>query len=199
MQATRGKAFPGRHISATVGGVPPPTMIPVSVAPQGRVLIADDDERLLHIMRLFLESQGYAVETAANGEEAIAAALRETPALVILDIMMPGIDGLAACRHLRRQEATRHLPILIYSAMTTAEPQGASAGADEIIAKPFNLPFLARAVHDHIDRVWGEGTADRIRRPQQDVAPFPAGSAKQAPAQQTADGLTFEVAPRLAG
>lgn len=114
------------------------------------VLVADDDSRLLRIMRLFLETQGYAVETAADGEEAIALVRRVVPSLVILDVMMPGIDGLTACRFLKSDPATAHIPVLIYSAMTTAKREAPAAGADGVITKPFSLPSLGAAIRSFL-------------------------------------------------
>jgi len=103
-------------------------------------LIADDDPDILLLISLTLERDGYEVVTAANGLAAFQSALDRVPHLVVLDLMMPGIDGCEVTRRLREEEATRNVPILILTAFAE-ESQTANAlaaGADAYMRKPFS-------------------------------------------------------------
>ncbi len=111
-----------------------------------RVLIADDDRRLILLVRTFLAAEGYEVETAADGLAAVEKATADPPDLVILDIMMPGIDGLQACRQIRANASTADIPILIFSALREEGEAARLAGADAMLKKPFSLPTLAETV-----------------------------------------------------
>jgi CheY-like chemotaxis protein len=102
-------------------------------------LIADDDADILMLISLTLEGDGYEVVTAKNGIAALESASDRVPHLVVLDLMMPGIDGCEVTRRLRSQEATRDVPIMIVTAFAE-ESQAAkalAAGADAYLRKPF--------------------------------------------------------------
>jgi CheY-like chemotaxis protein len=102
-------------------------------------LIADDDADILMLISLTLERDGYEVVTAKNGLAALQSASDRVPHLVVLDLMMPGIDGCEVTRRLRAQEATREVPIMIVTAFAE-ESQAAkalAAGADAYLRKPF--------------------------------------------------------------
>ena len=102
-------------------------------------LIADDDADILMLISLTLERDGYEVVTAKNGLAALQSASDRVPHLVVLDLMMPGIDGCEVTRRLRAQEATRDVPIMIVTAFAE-ESQAAkalAAGADAYLRKPF--------------------------------------------------------------
>jgi DNA-binding response OmpR family regulator len=122
-------------------------MAPIQPAPP-RVLLVDDDARLLHIVSLYLESQGFEVLTAATGEAAVVLLEGRLPDLVILDIVLPGLDGLDICRRLRALRGGHHLPILVITALTDSDDveKAMAAGADRVITKPFNLTGLGAAV-----------------------------------------------------
>ena len=113
-----------------------------------RVLLVDDDARLVHIVSLYLESPGFDVVAAATGEAAIAVIEDRLPDLIVVDIMLPGVDGLKVCRRLRELPGGRHLPILVITALTEGDDvqQAMAAGADRVITKPFNLTRLGAAV-----------------------------------------------------
>lgn len=103
-------------------------------------LIADDDPDILLLISFTLERDGYEVVTAANGLAALQSALDRVPHLVVLDLMMPGVDGCEVTRRLRADEATRKVPILILTAFAE-ESQAANAlaaGADAYMRKPFS-------------------------------------------------------------
>jgi DNA-binding response OmpR family regulator len=122
-------------------------MAPIQPAPP-RVLLVDDDARLVHIVSLYLESQGFEVLTAATGEAAVVLLEGRLPDLVILDIVLPGLDGLNVCRRLRALHGGRHLPILVITALTDRDDveKAMAVGADRVITKPFNLTGLGAAV-----------------------------------------------------
>ena len=108
------------------------------------ILIAEDEADIRNILRLYLESEGYRVVEAADGEQALEAAREQPPDLAILDVMMPKLDGLAVTRALRQRS---DIPILILSAKSQDNDKilGLNLGADDYIAKPFNaLEVVAR-------------------------------------------------------
>src|SRR6516165_3644613 len=110
------------------------------------VLVVDDDPPILRMLERTLTAEGYAVETAADGGSALAAVERSVPDLLVLDVAMPGLDGLAVCRRLRR--AGLALPILLLTARDAVPDRvaGLDAGADDYLVKPFaSEELLARA------------------------------------------------------
>lgn len=109
-----------------------------------RILVADDMPDNLVLLRAILEPEGYALETARSGEEALRFAQHETPDLVLLDVLMPGQDGFAVCRALRNRLQTRFVPVILVTALNEIEDRirGLEAGADDFIAKPFSDELL---------------------------------------------------------
>ncbi len=94
----------------------------------------------------YLDLEGYEMDTVADGEAAVETAAANPPDLIILDIMMPGIDGIEACRRIRANAATSQTPVLMFSALSEEAEAARDAGADGLLPKPFNLPTLAEAV-----------------------------------------------------
>jgi DNA-binding response OmpR family regulator len=113
-----------------------------------RVLVVDDDPRLLHIVAMYLGIEGYDVAVAADGEAGLVEIEKQTPDLIILDIMMPGIDGIEACRRIRADPATAEVPILMFSALSGDDDveRARQVGANHLITKPFNLVGLGSVV-----------------------------------------------------
>ncbi|MEA5042801.1 MAG: response regulator transcription factor [Oscillibacter ruminantium] len=110
----------------------------------GLILIAEDDEDIRAMLRLYLESEGFAVTEAENGTAALLQAREQRPDLILLDIMMPELDGFSVIKALRSES---NIPILILSARTQDHDKilGLNLGADDYIAKPFNpLEIVAR-------------------------------------------------------
>ena len=105
------------------------------------ILIAEDEADIRNILRLYLESENYEVLEAADGESAVAAVRNGSPDLVILDIMMPKLDGFAVVRAIRQQS---DIPVLILSARNQDNDKilGLNLGADDYIAKPFTAKEL---------------------------------------------------------
>jgi DNA-binding response OmpR family regulator len=119
------------------------------------VLIADDDPDILMLISLTLERDGYEVVSAKDGLSAYEAARERVPHLVVLDLMMPGIDGCEVTRRLRAEETTKDVPIVIVTALTD-ESQAAlalAAGADVYLRKPFSpKELLARTASLLLER-----------------------------------------------
>jgi DNA-binding response OmpR family regulator len=119
-----------------------------------KILIVDDDPLLLQLVEHILERDGCKTITAMDGEEALKKVETEKPDLVILDVMIPGIDGLDVCRRLRSQPGTANLPIVMVSARSKVSDRlaGLGAGADEYIAKPFDVGNLTDCIAALLDR-----------------------------------------------
>jgi DNA-binding response OmpR family regulator len=113
------------------------------------VLVADDDPIILGLVVYRLENSGYRVITAADGEEALQLALAERPALAVVDVMMPKLDGYELTRRLRSHEDTRDMPIILLTARVQEADvdQGFEAGADDYLRKPFSPQELRSRVH----------------------------------------------------
>jgi len=115
---------------------------------RGRVLVVDDDPRLLHIVAMYLGIEGYEVATAENGEDGLSEIESTRPDLVVLDIMMPGMDGIEACRRIRTNPETAEVPVVMFSALSSDDDveRARLAGANHLITKPFNLVGLGSVV-----------------------------------------------------
>ena len=113
-----------------------------------RVLIADDNTANLRILKMRLAADGYEVVTAADGEEALVVARDSTPDLILLDIMMPKVDGIEVCRRLKGAQGGSFTPIILVTAMTDAKDvvAGLEAGADEYLTKPVDHAALSARV-----------------------------------------------------
>lgn len=112
-----------------------------------KILVVDDEAILLETIAYNLEQAGYRVVTAADGNSTLEAARKESPDLIILDIMLPGIDGLEVCRQLRREHSTATTPIMMLTAKSEEIDKvvGLEVGADDYMTKPFGRrELLAR-------------------------------------------------------
>ena len=112
-----------------------------------RILVVEDEPILLETLAYNLNKQGYQVLTAADGYQAIALARKERPALLVLDLMLPGVDGLTVCRAMRRQGPNTDTPVLMITARGEEADTvlGLETGADDYLAKPFGVrEFMAR-------------------------------------------------------
>ena len=112
----------------------------------GRVLVVDDVEGNVRLAAAVLEPEGYAVSSAASGRDALAQITRSQPDLILLDVMMPDLDGFETCRRLKSSSATRLIPVVLVTALRDSRDRvrGIEAGADDFISKPFN-PHELRA------------------------------------------------------
>ena len=127
---------------------------------QRSVLIVDDEPTIVEVVARYLERAGYRTQTAANGEQALEAAARERPDLVVLDLMMPGIDGLRVMRRLRDQ-ASEPVGVILLTARGEESDRvtGLRLGADDYVVKPFSpVELVARvdAVLRRVDKPGGD-------------------------------------------
>lgn len=129
--------------------------LPVDAAAPGRtiepvndgrpILVVDDDEKIVHLVRTYLERDGHRVTTAHDGRSALASMALDPPALVVLDLMLPEVDGLDVLRAVRRRDST---PVVVLSARGTARDriEGLEEGADDYVPKPFSPAELTLRV-----------------------------------------------------
>ncbi len=111
-----------------------------SVRDQGRVLVIEDEKNIAELVRYNLEREGFQVVVAQNGEEGLRLVEQHHPDLVLLDLLLPRLDGLEVCRRLRQNDATRLLPIIILTAKASEADKvsGLELGADDYVTKPFS-------------------------------------------------------------
>ena len=124
--------------------------------PKENILIVDDEEDVLELVRYNLEKEGYIVQTAACGEDALKKASARLPDLIVLDLMLPGIDGLTICRKLKTEGKTQNIPVIMLTAKSEESDvvTGLEIGADDYITKPFSpkvlIARIRRVLHRNI-------------------------------------------------
>jgi two-component system alkaline phosphatase synthesis response regulator PhoP len=126
-----------------------------------KVLVVDDDVKTVELVKLYLNRDGYRVLTAYDGNTALQMARESRPDLIVLDLMLPGINGLDVCRILRKES---DVPIIMLTAMTTDDDRltGLNLGADDYVTKPFSPRELAARVRAVLRRLPGERGPDKI-------------------------------------
>ena len=102
-----------------------------------KVLVVDDEWEIRDVLSNFLTEKGYEVILASNGEEAIELAEKENPHVILLDVKMPGIDGIETCRRFKEGEKTRYIPVIMITAFLDREIEAYLEGADDFVVKPF--------------------------------------------------------------
>ena len=128
----------------------------------GTILVVEDNPDILELLAYNLEAQDYHVIRAMTGENALVQAVRTNPDLIILDVMLPRINGLDVCRKLKQQEATRAIPIILLTAKSedTDIISGLELGADDYITKPFSTKVLVARVRAVLRRSSEETTPE---------------------------------------
>jgi two-component system alkaline phosphatase synthesis response regulator PhoP len=119
-----------------------------------QILVVDDEEDILELMRYNLTKEGYQVSCATSGEQALARASEETPDLIVLDLMLPGMDGLDVCRQLKTTANTRDVPIVMLTAKSEEADivTGLELGADDYVTKPFSPRVLLARIRSVLRR-----------------------------------------------
>ena len=119
---------------------------------QKKILVVDDEVDLVETIRFPLEAEGFNVLVAYNGEDALNQARTETPDLILLDIMLPKLDGYKVCRLLKFDERYRNIPIIMLTARAQEKDKiiGLETGADEYITKPFDMDELLEKVKAYL-------------------------------------------------
>lgn len=114
-----------------------------------KILVVDDDASVLSVVKKYLTGNGFAAVLTDNGSEALLLMRESQPDLVLLDVEMPGLDGFAVCRVLKRETAARQIPVIIMSGKMIQERdmlRGLEGGADDYILKPLSLPVLVARI-----------------------------------------------------
>jgi DNA-binding response OmpR family regulator len=121
---------------------------------QAKILIVDDEPDLVETIRFSLELEGHNVLVATNGEEGLNLARQEKPDLILLDLMLPKLDGYKVCRLLKFDERYKHIPILMLTAKTQEKDKilGKETGANEYITKPFDMDELMAKIKSYLSK-----------------------------------------------
>ena len=125
---------------------------------KGRILVVDDEEDILELVKYNLEREGYLVDCVDTGEEAIERAVAIRPDGILLDLMLPGVDGIEVCRELRKNPDTRTIPIIMMTAKGEEADvvSGLEVGADDYVPKPFSTKVLVARLRALLRRTAGE-------------------------------------------
>ncbi len=161
------------------------------MAEKQRILLIDDDVNISHLVRLYLEKEGFDVTEAARGDEGLAAFKRQQPALVLLDIMLPGMDGLEVLREMRKLSK---VPVIMLTAKdeTFDKVLGLELGADDYITKPFENKELVARVKAVLRRSPAEGGPAET----DDTLAFPQLTVSLARYEVTYEGKQVEMPPK---
>lgn len=161
---------------------------------EAKILIVDDEERIRRLLKMYLEREDYLVDDAENGEKALKMALAEDYDLIILDLMMPGMDGVEVCEEIRKQKAT---PIIMLTAKgeEANRVQGFEAGTDDYIVKPFS----PREVVLRVKALLRRSSSTKFLQTEtttKDVIVFPHLTIDNDAHRVTADGSLINLTPK---
>jgi len=119
-----------------------------------RILIVDDEPDITETLKFLMESEGFETIIALDGEEALKKAREENPDIMILDVMLPKINGYKVCRLLKFDSKYKHIPILMVTARSQEEDKiiGEETGADEYITKPFDINEILEKIHFYLNK-----------------------------------------------
>jgi putative two-component system response regulator len=136
----------------------------MDTTPEGRVLVVDDDKHAVEILYRLLQKEGFEVLRAQGGKEALAIVAAQDVDVILLDVMMPEMDGFAVCTELRRQERTRDIPVLLLTAKDDMETRvlGMKLGVSEFLTKPINKRELFARIRAQIHQRTLEQDIDHI-------------------------------------
>ncbi len=126
------------------------------------ILVVDDDKKVRDLIAFRLKLLGHGVVTAGNGQEALTIAEESPPDLVILDVTMPGLDGVTVCSRLKKSQKLRNTPVLMLTAKSDADDlnRAIAAGADDYVVKPYDPAHLQTKILHYLDARFA-GVADR--------------------------------------
>ena len=121
---------------------------------RNKILVVDDDAELIELISFNLKQAGYSIGTASNGVDAIKKARSLEPNLIVLDIMMPELDGFAVCEILRRDSTTATIPILMLTALSSelGRVAGLGSGASDFVTKPFSPRVLVQRIEELLQK-----------------------------------------------
>ncbi|MGD9397503.1 MAG: response regulator [Candidatus Thorarchaeota archaeon] len=117
-----------------------------------KILVVDDEQMTTDLAKTFLEKHGFEVVIASDGEQALELAEEQAPDLILLDVMLPTIDGFEVCKKLKDNTMFKNTPILMFTAkgLSSDVERGEAAGADEYIIKPFSGKALVATIRKHL-------------------------------------------------
>ena len=148
-----------------------------------KILVVEDDPDQLEVIRLSLEAAGFAIGTAANGRDALVKTRSISPDLILLDVMLPGLNGFDVCESLRRDPATASIPIIMLTGLRSQFGRfaGLESGANDFLLKPFNPNQLVSKVETLLGRVCASSNKQNKSKPDPGghrlrKKAFPAGS-----------------------
>lgn len=129
---------------------------------KGRILVVEDDFDISNMLRIYFSGQGYDVQVAPRGGDALAMTRKQLPQLIVLDIMLPDMNGYDVCRELRQTTRTSHIPIIFLTQKDERSDKiaGLELGADDYITKPFDIEELKLRVKNQIERAERENYTD---------------------------------------
>jgi two-component system phosphate regulon response regulator PhoB len=132
--------------------------------PKAKVLVIEDDRSLAEVLSYNLKAAGYEVLVATDGQDGLLKAETKSPDLVVLDLMLPVVDGLDVCRRLRAQPTTREIPIVMLTAKAEESDEivGFSLGADDYVTKPFSVKILLERIKALRRRRTSDGVSDEV-------------------------------------
>lgn len=159
-----------------------------------KILVVDDEARIRRLLRMYLERENYAIDEAENGDEAIAKGLEANYDLILLDLMMPGTDGIEVCRQIREKKAT---PIIMLTAKgeEANRVQGFEAGTDDYIVKPFSPREVVLRVKALLRRA-SQTSYFNANTPTKNVLVFSHLSIDHDAHRVTADGTEVSLTPK---
>jgi DNA-binding response OmpR family regulator len=114
-----------------------------------KILVVDDEKEIRDLLSIYLMEDGYEVIAASNGQEAISLAQAELPQVILMDVKMPGIDGVETCKRLKEEERTKSIPIIMVTAYQDRDVEAYLEGADDFVNKPFDkteITFRVRSM-----------------------------------------------------
>lgn len=158
-----------------------------------RILLVDDDPNISHLVRLYLEKEGFDVTESARGDDALKCFAQETPALVLLDVMLPGLDGLQVLKEIRK---TSKIPVIMLTARdeTFDKVLGLELGADDYITKPFETKELVARVKAVLRRAPSTDSSQPADK--DDTLRFPQLTISLARYEVTYEGRELEMPPK---
>lgn len=160
------------------------------------ILVVDDEENIVELIKFNLEREGYRVITAGDGNAAVALAESDSPDLILLDVMLPGMDGLAVCRLLNQKPNTRNIPIIMISARGEELDRvlGLEIGADDYVTKPFSTRELVARVKARLRR--NREVDDNAREKSGSRLTFNRLVIDQEKFMVTVDGVKMDLTPK---
>jgi DNA-binding response OmpR family regulator len=163
-----------------------------------RILIVEDEPDIVHALELNLTAEGFGVTSATSGPAGLEAALREAPDLVLLDVMLPGMNGLDVCRELRRRHFDRPIIMLTARSAEVDRVVGLEIGADDYVTKPFGIRELLARIRVRLRRHDGANGRDAVLRFGDVQVDFDRHEAEKGGRRVELTGKEFEVLRLLA-